>query len=582
MRSPSDGELLSFHYVLLHIYCKPDCIVPGAQVSLLVDDQPLAEFSCDDGHTHSAAIRTTRQKWAGKFTATLWTHDGYGNYLDEPYTVHFLVFFPPMWSLSSEDTMADIPMRVTPWLAEFSNVFGYHDYTIRTPSGVQDPSTLVYRGTNSSQWVLMERVAFDDGRFLVIDPDSRLTIPEPWHPTMGTAKEWGPRRGIQIARRPQIDFRPCDRTMHKHAFFFGFPQLDNHFEVLNAGFLALYATILEASGEIDPNNTVLITNVGAPVESGLGRYYRLFRTLSIHPIISLSEVRSHGVLCFDHVAVGLSGSYDLTSDSVDISHKELPEMNQYVTQALGIDATVMSHNPPTLLWISRKQDGNRNVENEQEILQAAREVGFAASAVDFEVMGMEEQVRVMQNVSVLMGIYGAGLTNAMFMQKGGVVVQILPFGHKNHLGEEFKNVAVNGPGHYVEIVLPESATGRWPWAAPPSVYEDGDGLWNWHAPGHGPGQGEEGEDDDGHGEGHDHSHGHGHRNGDTERHEDFSGTHGHATASIFYPGAKDITVDPALVRAALRESLQKLAIQPSASWLPNAPHMGVQHLTRHH
>ena len=63
--------------------------------------------------------------------------------------------------------------------------------------------------------------------------------------------------------------------------------------------------------------------------------------------------------------------------------------------------------------------------NEQEIADALKAIDKAnVKVVDLAQISFEEQVRLMRNTSVLIGVHGAGLTNLLYLPTQALVVEI--------------------------------------------------------------------------------------------------------------------------------------------------------------
>ena len=48
-------------------------------------------------------------------------------------------------------------------------------------------------------------------------------------------------------------------------------------------------------------------------------------------------------------------------------------------------------------------------------------------SVDFSQMSVKEQIEKVQQLDVLIGMNGAGLVNALYLPKGSVAVQLVPY-----------------------------------------------------------------------------------------------------------------------------------------------------------
>lgn len=74
------------------------------------------------------------------------------------------------------------------------------------------------------------------------------------------------------------------------------------------------------------------------------------------------------------------------------------------------------------VYVSRSRQPRRRLVNEADIEPLLQQYGF--ETFYFEDMSFEEQVRLMAQTSVLIGLHGANLTNMMFMQPQAAVVEI--------------------------------------------------------------------------------------------------------------------------------------------------------------
>ena len=83
-----------------------------------------------------------------------------------------------------------------------------------------------------------------------------------------------------------------------------------------------------------------------------------------------------------------------------------------------------SHPPDKIVYISRRKARGRFIQNEEALEAMLAE--FGTESVCLEDFSFTEQVSLMQRTRLLISIHGAGLTNMMFMQEGGTVMEILP------------------------------------------------------------------------------------------------------------------------------------------------------------
>ena len=97
---------------------------------------------------------------------------------------------------------------------------------------------------------------------------------------------------------------------------------------------------------------------------------------------------------------------------------------------------------PEKLFISRKKAVRRTFDNNEEIESTFRAKGF--TVIHFEDYSFFEQVALMRNTNYLAGMHGAGLTNMIFMQNGGRVLEFHRSigSSKDHHSIVYKNMSV--------------------------------------------------------------------------------------------------------------------------------------------
>jgi capsular polysaccharide biosynthesis protein len=102
-----------------------------------------------------------------------------------------------------------------------------------------------------------------------------------------------------------------------------------------------------------------------------------------------------------------------------------PELLRQVRYKVKIGLDIVNHAKPyRLIYVSRRKARGRYVVNEEKIVNFLSAIGF--ESVCFEDFTFEEQVRLMHETTVLISIHGAALTNMVFMQPGGRIIELLP------------------------------------------------------------------------------------------------------------------------------------------------------------
>ena len=111
--------------------------------------------------------------------------------------------------------------------------------------------------------------------------------------------------------------------------------------------------------------------------------------------------------------------------------------------------------PKRNIYVSRKKADKRFLINEDEVINLVTKYGFEVAM--FETMTLSEQVATMADTKNLVALHGAGLTNMMFMQQGGNVLEMRLEGDKRM--QLFYNLS-NGAGinYYYQLCKGDSDT----------------------------------------------------------------------------------------------------------------------------
>ncbi|CAN8096632.1 unnamed protein product [Discula destructiva] len=182
-----------------------------------------------------------------------------------------------------------------------------------------------------------------------------------------------------------------------------------------------------------------------------GPYFELFQLFSSRKPQRLKEWAdgkggSAGVIPLDKIIIPYAGAANpLWSDWVDIDCEDNTMLRVFVRrvfQFYGIsrvrerptqsdDSLVPGPKVPRLnVTFIRRKGSRRLMGLESHLLEKAQAL-FSDKAdvrlVDFEDMPFREQIQLARDTDVLVGMHGAGLTHAMFMEEGrGAVVEIQP------------------------------------------------------------------------------------------------------------------------------------------------------------
>lgn len=124
-----------------------------------------------------------------------------------------------------------------------------------------------------------------------------------------------------------------------------------------------------------------------------------------------------------------------------------PAVLQAVAAALTAQQTVASplSAPASAIFISRSRAPRRYIENEPAISEALALLGVRT--VCMEAYSFSEQIAILRDARVLIGLHGAGLTNMLFMPPGGAVLE-LRFAEDAHNNAYFSLAHAMGHRYY--------------------------------------------------------------------------------------------------------------------------------------
>jgi hypothetical protein len=90
-------------------------------------------------------------------------------------------------------------------------------------------------------------------------------------------------------------------------------------------------------------------------------------------------------------------------------------------------------NKPKVLYITRQGIGHRSLTNDSHsklvnILEEKLQDKINFKVVKMEDYNPQEQIQISSNADIMIGVHGNGLTHALWMQKGGLVIELFPQG----------------------------------------------------------------------------------------------------------------------------------------------------------
>uniref|UniRef100_A0A0E0JDE1 Glycosyltransferase 61 catalytic domain-containing protein n=1 Tax=Oryza punctata TaxID=4537 RepID=A0A0E0JDE1_ORYPU len=176
------------------------------------------------------------------------------------------------------------------------------------------------------------------------------------------------------------------------------------------------------------------------------KYKPVLRRLSHRAIVDFDS--DSDVHCFDHVIVGLVRDRDLILGQHPTRNPKgytMVDFTRFLRHAYGLrrDTPMVlgetSGKKPRMLIISRRR--TRKLLNLRQVAAMARELGFEVVVSEAGGGGGSGGVKrfasAVNSCDVLVGVHGAGLTNQAFLPRGGVVVQIVPWGRMEWMATNF-------------------------------------------------------------------------------------------------------------------------------------------------
>eukprot|EP00607_Mallomonas_marina_P005301 CAMPEP_0182435360 /NCGR_PEP_ID=MMETSP1167-20130531/75301_1 /TAXON_ID=2988 /ORGANISM="Mallomonas Sp, Strain CCMP3275" /LENGTH=230 /DNA_ID=CAMNT_0024626341 /DNA_START=79 /DNA_END=768 /DNA_ORIENTATION=- len=132
---------------------------------------------------------------------------------------------------------------------------------------------------------------------------------------------------------------------------------------------------------------------------------------------------------------------------------------ELMTNFFGLEGTVPPEKRVRIGLISRRK--KRFILNEYELVDAVIAMGYECILLPLEAMTIYEQTRELRTLDVLIGIHGSALDNSVFLHKGSVMVQLLPYKVEHRV--TFKSSAVAAGIRYMEWQLKDKTKAYFHW-----------------------------------------------------------------------------------------------------------------------
>ncbi|KAL0476835.1 EGF domain-specific O-linked N-acetylglucosamine transferase Eogt [Acrasis kona] len=205
--------------------------------------------------------------------------------------------------------------------------------------------------------------------------------------------------------------------------------------------------------------SILIHTKGATVEEMKNNRIILFDDADDGPFYPIWDLFGKNVLCLEEVIFGIPGGSNLIWKDFWKPNKcyNSPILKAFVRYVLS-EWKIRPHKrrlpdqPIRAVFSIRKHKANtkiiRRVVNEDTLITLMRENLFTTSAnitipinitaVDFGTISFKEQIEIIQQSDILIGMHGAGMTHLMWMPDESVVVELFP---KEWHSSGFRNLA---------------------------------------------------------------------------------------------------------------------------------------------
>ena len=200
-----------------------------------------------------------------------------------------------------------------------------------------------------------------------------------------------------------------------------------------------------------------------------GPFLELWAMFSKRPIVRAKDIKQDGSLRLDNVIIPLAGGsnpqWQADWDVLPCTHPELLEtFSRRILHHYGFNDALYADDPQsTSVTTNHESDDHLSSVSERLVItfinrtssrklvdQSIHLSNFRSAIsslsdkieireVDFADFTMREQLRLVRETDVLVGVHGAGLTHAMFLKPGAAVAEIIP-PDLNHKG--FRNLAL--------------------------------------------------------------------------------------------------------------------------------------------
>ncbi|KAJ3694373.1 hypothetical protein LUZ60_009853 [Juncus effusus] len=219
--------------------------------------------------------------------------------------------------------------------------------------------------------------------------------------------------------------------------------LGNYYHDFSDILIPLFITSHQFKGEVQ----FLIMNMNP---WWVGKYKEILSKLSNYDIIDLKI--EHRIHCYPRIIVNLHSHKKINIDPSRAPNNEsMVDFVKFLRTSYSLErnSTDISHRKPKLLIITRTF--TRLLVNVKEIISMAEGLGFEVVAQDSS-PEVADFARIVYSCDVMIGVYGAGLTNLVFLPDNAVFIQIAPLG-KPSAREDFGVAAIDRKLNYIHYAI---------------------------------------------------------------------------------------------------------------------------------
>lgn len=222
----------------------------------------------------------------------------------------------------------------------------------------------------------------------------------------------------------------------------------NMFHELDELLIPLFLTTYHFKSEVQ----FFITDYNSIV---VNKYRKLLKRLSKYdPIDASTNGSTH---CFPGAIIGLNYHANVAVNYSDIPFGyTMTDFRRFMYESYDLNASDMEirrvRKRPVLVLISRSK--SRVLLNENELVRLIEDLGFQVHvAQEKEMSNFEQFAPVLSRCDVLLGVHGAGLSNAVFLPQGAVMLQVVPLGLKYAAVYNYGDPAIRMGSRHVQYLI---------------------------------------------------------------------------------------------------------------------------------